>query len=124
MSLVARGMSHAEFAERCGVSLGVLKGMLRSGIVSGEVANGYTSLVAGEDLVGSEEAGVGSVFGRPVRNDRLQVIEFTDGSKGYVRKKRDFKPRFGLPCEVEASDEEGFMRLIGRYRDNGVRLDG
>ena len=71
----------------------------------------------GEELVNK-----GCVFGRAVRNDVLQVVVFPDGGEGLVRKKRGFKPREGLPCEVETSDEEGFLNLVGKYRDNGVRL--
>ena len=70
-----------------------------------------------------EEEHKGCVFGRPVRNAVLQMVVFPDGSEGLVRKKPDFKPKAGLPCEVETSDEEGFLNLVGKYRNNGVRLD-
>ena len=125
MGLVRRGVSHEVFAERCGMGIGALKDMLRGGELSDGVRSEYAALLVEEgsaDEQGEEEANKGCVFGRAVRNDVLQVVVFSDGSEGLVRKKRDFKPREGLPCEVETSDEEGFLNLVGKYRDNGVRL--
>ena len=61
--------------------------------------------------------------GRPVINSRLLVVEFDDGTSGMVRKKSSFKPKHGLVMEVRGSAEEGFYELVGKYRDNGVRLD-
>ena len=133
MSLVARGLSHEDFAMRCGVDVLELKAMLSSGEVSEGVLNEHASMMDGNVATRSvyealdrgvlvERLGGGAcVFGRPVRNDVLQVVVFSDGREGMVRKKRGFKPRQGLPCEVETSDEEGFLNLVGKYRDNGVR---
>ena len=61
--------------------------------------------------------------GRPVINSRLLVVEFDDGTSGMVRKKSSFKPKHGLVMEVRGCEEEGFYELVGKYRDNGVRLD-
>ena len=64
------------------------------------------------------------VFGRPCRNDRIQIIVFSDGRRdGMIRKKREFRPRHGLPCEVRESEDAGWYELVGNYRNNGVRLD-
>jgi hypothetical protein len=59
---------------------------------------------------------------RPVRNPNLLLVRFDDGSEGRIRKKREFAPREGLSLEVEAGVEEGYWELVGRYRDNGVRI--
>jgi len=144
MGLLRRGVSHEVFAERCGMGVVLLKEMLRGGEVSDGVRGEYASLLVesgeeeGNPLVeviaeeeeeefadehGEEGDNKGCVFGRAVRNDVLQLVVFPDGSEGLARKKRGFKPREGLPCEVETSDEEGFLNLVGKYRDNGVRLD-
>jgi hypothetical protein len=40
-----------------------------------------------------------------------------------VRKKKDFKPKENMAMEVEETDESGVWRLVGKYRNNGVRLD-
>ena len=59
---------------------------------------------------------------RPVRNPNLLLVRFDDGSEGRLRKNREFVPREGISLEVEPSEEEGYWKLVGRYRDNGVRL--
>ena len=64
------------------------------------------------------------VFGRACTNDRIQIIVFSDGRRdGMIRKKKDFRPRHGLPCEVRESADAGWLELVGNYRNNGVRLD-
>ena len=127
--LVRMRVSMEEFAKHLGISLEVLRESLRGGDPGEGVLSGYACLevLKGGELVESEvvlEKGedVSCVFGRPVRNVRLQVVKFSDGTEGRLRKKASFRPRHGLPCEVELSEEEGFFRLVGRYRDNGLRL--
>lgn len=128
MGLLRRRMSRESFAKRCKISENELSEMLEGGEVSGEVMNEYTALEnEGEPLCDlEEEVEVNElnscVFGRPVRNKRLQIVVFGDGREVKVRKKESFRPRVGLPCEVKVSEEEGFYALVGRYRDNGVRL--
>ena len=128
MGLLRRRMSRESFAERCNLSEVELSVMLEGGEVSGSVLSEYAALenegVALEVLEEVEEVKEldTCVFGRPVRNSRLQIIVFGDGREGKARKKESFRPRAGLPCEVEVSAEEGFLTLVGRYRDNGVRL--
>lgn len=116
MGLVRRGVSHAEFAERCGIGMEVLKASLL-GEMSDEVRNGWASL----EVEGVTRA---CVSGKLVRNDTIMFVEFPDGVRGLVRKRRNFLPKVGLPMEVELTDEAGVWRLVGKYRDNGVRLDG
>ena len=114
MGLVRRGVSHAEFAERCGIGMEVLKASLL-GEMSDEVRNGWASL----EVEGVTRA---CVSGKLVRNDTIMFVNFPDGTTGLVRKKKDFKPKEGLPMEVEETDESGVWRLVGDYRSNGVRL--
>ena len=130
MGLVRRRVSQEVFAERCGVGLGALKEMFRVGEVSGEVMNEYAALDNAEEALKEGESSKesvdkngGCIFGRPVRNERLQLVVFPDGSEMRMRKKMEFRPKYGLPCEGEPSEEEGFVRLVGLYRNNGVRLD-
>ena len=147
MGLLRMRKSHEWFANRCGMGVGELKEMFEGGELS-EGGRGEYAAVVGEveapegeeekdvveDVVEKEEEVLpieqekekehkGCVFGRPVRNAILQLVVFTDGSEGMIRKKAEFKPKPGLPCEVETSDEEGFLNLVGKYRLNGVRLD-
>ena len=128
MGLLRHRMSRESFAERCNLSEVELSEMLEGGEVSGGVLSEYAALENEgvalevlEEVVEVKELDT-CVFGRPVRNSRLQIVVFGDGREGKVRKKESFRPRAGLPCEVEASAEEGFLTLVGRYRDNGVRL--
>ena len=115
VGLLRRRVTHEEFAESCGMGLSDFKSMLESGEVSDGVRGAYAALDAGVR---------GCVFGRAVVNDRIQVINYVDGVEaGKVRKKREFRPREGLPCEVRESGEDGWLELVGKYRDNGVRLD-
>ena len=124
MGLLRRKVSNERFAERCGMSVDVLEEMLGSGEVSDEVRSHYAGLEVAEEAREEDEKRevLGVVFGRAVTNDRLQLVVFPDGSEGRLRKKREFRPKYGLPCEVKESVEEGFHVLVGRYRDNGVRL--
>ena len=124
MGLLRRKVSNERFAERCGMSVDALEEMLGSGEVSDEVLSHYVGLEVEEEAREEDEKRevLGVVFGRDVPNDRLQVVIFPDGSEGKVRKKREFRPKHGLPCEVKESVEEGFHVLVGRYRDTGVRL--
>ena len=120
-------MTHEEFAEGCGMSVRELRDMLDGGEVSDGVRGAYAALDAGGemrdgDIVESETRRC--VFGRAVKNDTIQVIDYLGGGKaGMLRKRRDFKPRHGLACEVKSSGEDGWLELVGKYRDNGVRLD-
>ena len=148
MGLLRMRRSHEWFADRCGMCVKELKEMLETGDIGDGVRGEYAALLlegeeekpVGKPLVevfaeeeeaeeekaqkqGKEIEHKGCVFGRPVRNAVMQLIVFSDGSEGMARKKRDFKPKAGLPCEVETSDEEGLLNLVGRYRNNGVRLD-
>ena len=147
MGLLRMRKSHEWFANRCGMGVGELKEMFEGGELSEGVRGEYAALLwevespeveeekdVVEDVVEKEEEVLpieqekekehkGCVFGRPVRNAILQLVVFTDGSEGMIRKKAEFKPKPGLPCEVETSDEEGFLNLVGKYRPNGVRLD-
>ena len=147
MGLLRMRKSHEWFANRCGMGVGELKEMFERGELSEGVRGEYAALLweveapeveeekdVVEDVVEKEEEVLpieqekekehkGCVFGRPVRNAILQLVVFTDGSEGMIRKKAEFKPKPGLPCEVETSDEEGFLNLVGKYRLNGVRLD-
>ena len=85
----------------------------------GEVAV-EASLEGASELV---EGGNRRCFaGRPVRNRTLLLVAFDDGGVGRVRKKPEFSPRQGMELEVEPSEEDGFWNLVGKYRDNGVRL--
>ena len=122
-------MSSVDFALKCGLSEVSLLEMLDDGEVSDEVRGCYMALsvedeIAREQLEKKDNKG-NAVFCRPVINDRIQVVKFDDGRRdGMVRKKSSFKPKVGLRCEVEESGEDdGWYRLVGSYRDNGVRLD-
>jgi len=127
VGLLRRRVTHDEFAESCGMSVRELKEMLDMGEVSDGVRGAYAALDAGGEVRGGEIVEVDArscVFGRPVKNESIQVIDYLDGGRaGMVRKRRDFKPRHGLPCEVKSSGEDGWLELVGKYRDNGVRLD-
>ena len=121
-------MSMSDFGLQCGLSEVSLLEMLDDGEVSDEVRGRYLALtveeeIAMEQLEKKDNKG-NAVFCRPVRNDRIQVVKFDDGRRdGMLRKKISFQPRTGLPCEVEDSGEDdGWYRLVGKYRDNGVRL--
>ena len=58
-----------------------------------------------------------------VRDFRLLIVEFDDGTTGMVRKQSSFKPKHGLVMEVRRCEDGEFYELVGEYRDNGVRLD-
>ena len=127
VGLLRRRVTHEEFAESCGMGVRELKGMLDGGEVSDGVRGAYAALEAGGEMRDGDIVEVDTrrcVFGRAVKNDTIQVIDYLGGGKaGMLRKRRDFKPRHGLPCEVRASGEDGWLELVGNYRDNGVRLD-
>jgi len=127
VGLLRRRVTHEEFAESCGMGVREIKEMLDGGEVSDGVRGAYAALDAGGEIRDGDIVEVDTrrcVFGRAVKNDTLQVIDYLGGGKaGMLRKRRDFKPRHGLPCEVKASVEDGWLDLVGRYRDNGVRLD-
>ena len=152
MGLLRRRVSIEAFAIQCGLSVNALREMLDGGELSGEVLSCYAALEVGgvgekqvEDVPKKEveveqedELGevcknidewepmeeVTCVFGRPCRNDRIQIIVFSDGRRdGMIRKKKEFRPRHGLPCEVRESADAGWLELVGNYRNNGVRLD-
>ena len=154
MGLLRRRVSIEAFAIQCGLSVNALREMLDVGELSGEVLSCYAALEVGgvgekqvEDVpkkeveVEVEQEGelgevcknidewepmeeVTCVFGRPCRNDRIQLIVFSDGREdGVIRKKKEFRPRHGLPCEVRESADAGWLELVGNYRNNGVRLD-
>ena len=152
MGLLRRRVSIEAFAVQCGLSVNALREMLDGGELSGEVLSCYAALEVGgvgekqvEDVPKKEvkveqEGELGDVcmnidewepmeegacvFGRPWRNDRIQIIVFSDGREdGVIRKKKEFRPRHGLPCEVRESEDAGWYELVGNYRNNGVRLD-
>ena len=152
IGLLRSRVSIEAFAIQCGLSGNALREMLDVGELSGEVLSCYAALEVGgvgekqvEDVpkkeVKVEQEGelgevcknidewepmeeVTCVFGRPCRNDRIQIIVFSDGRRdGMIRKKKDFRPRHGLPCEVRESADAGWLELVGNYRNNGVRLD-
>ena len=124
--LVRHRLSRESFADRCGMSVLELDAMLESGELSDAVRGAYAVLeVEGDDVLEGLPSGNQMCWaGKAVRNPNLLVICFDDGSTGMVRKKVWFKPKMGVPLEVELSDEEGFWKLVGDYRPNGVRLDG
>ena len=129
VGLLRRRVSLEEFAEQCGLSVNALEEELGGDSVGDGVLSAYAALVAKEEgFLGEKPVKEGlveptCVFGRPVTNDRIQIVVFSDGRRdGMLRKKRNFKPRHGLPCEVRESGEEGWLELVGSYRDNGVRL--
>ena len=120
LGLLRRRMSQVDFAERCGIGLEELKDQL-SGEVSMDVVGMYAALEVEREVM---ESGRRKCWARKaVVNDRLLLVGFGDGSEGRVRKKNSFKPRMGIVLEVEPSEEEGWWKLVGKYRDNGVRLD-
>ena len=153
MGLLRRRVSVGEFAVQCGLSVNELNEEFASGELSDAVLAAYGSLDdngVGKKQVEDapkkevehvkEEGELGEVcknidewetieevtcvFGRPCRNDRIQIIVFSDGRRdGMIRKKREFRPRHGLPCEVRESEDAGWYELVGNYRNNGVRLD-
>ena len=140
-------MSVGAFAEQCGLSVHALNEEFASGELSEVVRAAYASLEVNgvgkkqvEELPKKEEVEeveeveelpedapmeeVTCVFGRACRNDRIQIVVFSDGRRdGMLRKKKDFRPRHGLPCEVRESADAGWLELVGNYRNNGVRLD-
>ena len=129
VGLLRRRVSLEEFAEQCGLSVNALEEELSGESVGDGVLSAYAALVAVEEGFLGKKPMVEAlleptcVFGRSVTNDRIQIVVFSDGRRdGMVRKKRDFKPKHGLPCEVRESGEEGWLELVGSYRDNGVRL--
>ena len=142
MGLLRRRVSVGAFAVQCGLSVNELNEEFASGELSDAVLAAYESLDDNgvgqkqveelpkkevEEVEQAEEAPmeeVTCVFGRPCRNDRIQIVVFSDGRRdGMIRKKKDFRPRHGLPCEVRESAAAGWLDLVGNYRNNGVRLD-
>ena len=150
MGLLRRRVSVGAFAKQCGLSVNALNEEFASGELSDAVQSAYAALEVGgkgkkqvEDAPKKEveqegELGevcknidewepmeeVTCVFGRACTNDRIQIIVFSDGRRdGMIRKKKDFRPRHGLPCEVRESADAGWLELVGNYRNNGVRLD-
>ena len=127
VGLLRHRVTHEEFAESCGMGVREIKEMLDGGEVSDGVRGTYAALDAGGEVRDGEIVEVSTrhcIFGRPVNNDCIQVVEFLSGGRaGMMRKRRDFKPRHGLPCEVRDSVDDGWLELVGEYRDNGVRLD-
>ena len=139
MGLLRRRVSVGAFAKQCGLSVNELNEEFASGELSDAVRTAYGSLddngvgkkqvedAPKKEIELPEEAPmeeVTCVFGRPCTNDRIQIIVFSDGRRdGMLRKKKDFRPRHGLPCEVRESADAGWLELVGNYRNNGVRLD-
>ena len=139
MGLLRRRVSVGAFAKQCGLSVNALNEEFASGELSDAVQSAYGSLdnngvgkkqvedTPKKEVELPEEAPmeeVTCVFGRACTNDRIQIIVFSDGRRdGMLRKKKEFRPRHGLPCEVKESADEGWLELVGRYRNNGVRLD-
>ena len=139
MGLLRRRVSVGAFAKQCGLSVNALNEEFASGELSDAVQSAYESLddtgvgqkqveeLPKKEVEQVEEAPmeeVTCVFGRPCRNDRIQIVVFSDGRRdGMLRKKKDFRPRHGLPCEVRESVDAGWLELVGNYRNNGVRLD-
>ena len=122
MGLLRRKVSYREFAESCGMSEVALKKQLDNDVLSGEVLSAYASLeVEGGSKLAPKQRKC--LSDKAVRNDFVMMVKFEDGSKGLVRKKKDFKPKENMAMEVEESDESGVWRLVGKYRNNGVRLD-
>ena len=85
MGLLRRRMSRESFAERCNLSEVELSEMLEGGEVSGGVLSEYAALENEgvalevlEEVVEVKELDT-CVFGRPVRNSRLQIVVFGDG---------------------------------------------
>ncbi len=139
MGLLRRRVSVGAFAVQCGLSVNALNEEFASGELSEAVQSAYESLddngmgkkqvedAPKKEIELPKEAPmeeVTCVFGRPCTNDRIQIIVFSDGRRdGMLRKKKDFRPRHGLPCEVKESADAGWLELVGNYRNNGVRLD-
>lgn len=139
MGLLRRRVSVGAFAVQCGLSVNELNEEFASGELSDAVQSAYESLddngvgkkqvedAPKKEIELPEEAPmeeVTCVFGRACTNDRIQIIVFSDGRRdGMLRKKKDFRPRHGLPCEVRESADAGWLELVGNYRNNGVRLD-
>ena len=142
MGLLRSRVSVGAFAKQCGLSVNALNEEFASGELSDAVQSAYGSLDdngVGEKQVEDapkkeveqvdppEEAlieEVTCVFGRACTNDRIQIVVFSDGRRdGMLRKKKDFRPRHGLPCEVKEYADAGWLELVGNYRNNGVRLD-
>ena len=125
--LFRRKLSYGEFAERCGMSEVVLRESLRGGDVGDDLRTAYASLeVEGVTRADAPMAPMGHaracVSGKLVRNDTIMFVNFPDGTTGLVRKKKDFKPKEGLPMEVEETDESGGWRVVGDYRRIGGGL--
>ena len=139
MGLLRRRVRGGAFAVQCGLSGNELNEEFASGELSDAVLAAYESLddngvgqkqveeLPKKEVELPEEAPkeeVTCVFGRPCRNDRIQIVVFSDGRRdGMIRKKKEFRPRHGLPCEVRESVDAGWLELVGNYRNNGVRLD-
>ena len=139
MGLLRRRVSVGAFAVQCGLSVNELNEEFASGELSDAVFAAYGSLddngvgkkqmeeLPKKEVEQVEEAPmeeVTCVFGRPCRNDRIQIVVFSDGRRdGMIRLKKECRPRHGLPCEVRESVDAGWLELMGNYRNNGVRLD-
>ena len=122
MGLLRRKVSYREFAESCGISEIILRAQLDNDVLSDEVLSAYASLeVEGGSKLAPKHRKC--LSDKAVRNDFVMMVKFEDGSRGLVRKKKDFKPKENMAMEVEETDESGVWRLVGKYRNNGVRLD-
>ena len=119
--LKVQGKESKDLALACGIGEDDLDKALSNDKVDDGIRSAYVALEV-ESLTRKTYA---ATFGRPVTNNRIQVIKFDDGRRdGIMRKKSSFQPKVGLRCEVEDSGEDdGWYRLVGSYRDNGVRLD-
>ena len=139
MWMVRNKVTQEEFAKRCSLSVEDLRDELSLSVVSDGLIEAYKSISASScRMVGGEtpsraeklhetktpcaELKEGCIFGPSVPNDRLQIVIMPDGGRVKARKKANFLPKYGMPCEVEESEEDGFVVLVGSYRNNGVRL--
>ena len=125
-------VSHDEFSRLSGVKPSEFRDVLKGG---GELSSGMSrawrelrELREVEEVdelpVDVEDDGPTRrcVVGRRVPNGRLLMLLFSDGSEGRMLKKPSFRPKPGMELEVEALEDEGFWKLVGKYRPNGVRL--
>jgi len=127
-------VSHDEFSRLSGVKPSEFRDVLKGG---GELSSGMSrawrelrELREVEEVdelpVDVEDDDDGPtrrcVVGRRVPNGRLLMLLFSDGSEGRMLKKPEFRPKPGMELEVEEGEDEGFWKLVGKYRPNGVRL--
>ena len=128
-------VSHDEFSRLSGVKPSEFRDLLKGG---GELSSGMSrawrelresrevsevdELPAEEEEVVDDGPTRRCVVGRRVPNGRLLMLLFSDGSEGRMLKKPSFRPKPGMELEVAALEDEGFWKLVGKYRPNGVRL--